>query len=561
MPGRPRLRRLFSGDAALLCLALAACSTSPQVPLQADLSLPEVVLEGAEPLVGRRIAESMKGVRDRPEDAGAWGLLGMDLEAHSYFQQAVACYRTAARLDPLDYRWPYLTALNLARNDPGASVEWFRRTMDLDPPNPAVAVHHGSVLLATGDLEGAEARFRVAARSEEVLPWALHGQARIARRRGEHQGALALLDRAVEAAPSLGAVHAMRSEILTELGRRREAALAALAAEAHPGPGEIPDPVAAEVAARGVSAQAWVRQGHRLEEEGDLAGAEAAFRKVLSIRPPGARDHANLAGVLAMQDRLDEAIQEYLKALEVDPGSAFAHNNLAMVHLAAGDPAKAIEHLEEAIRLEPSFADAHYNLGIIKARQGEPSLAEGHLRRALELEPAHRGALNSLGTALVSSGKVEEGLAVWRRAARIDPLNTDARYNLAVALSRRGEHRRAVGHLDAALRHAPDAWPLLRLLAWELATAPEESLRDGARAVDLATRVYGQRPDDPQVCDVLAAALAEDGQMARAVSMAEKALLAAESAQRTKLSGRIRARLERYRTGRPFRQPSSESPG
>ena len=60
-------------------------------------------------------------------------------------------------------------------------------------------------------------------------------------------------------------------------------------------------------------------------------------------------------------------------------------------------------------------------------------------------------------------------------------------------------------------------------MAWLLATSPEASLRDGARAVELAqraVRLTGGR--EPDALDTLAAAYAEAGRFAEAVETAEQ---------------------------------------
>ena len=87
-----------------------------------------------------------------------------------------------------------------------------------------------------------------------------------------------------------------------------------------------------------------------------------------------------------------------------------------------------------------------------------------------------------------------------------------------------------------------------------LATASDESLRDGARAVELARGVNqatGGRV--PQVLDALAAALAANGEFEEAVRVAASAVELAAAQGQQALAQEIRARGEGYRQRRPFR--------
>ena len=89
-----------------------------------------------------------------------------------------------------------------------------------------------------------------------------------------------------------------------------------------------------------------------------------------------------------------------------------------------------------------------------------------------------------------------------------------------------------------------------------LATSPEASIRDGARAVELAQRASqlsgGQ---DPMILRTLAAAEAECGRFAEAVRAAQQALPLATARNNSALASALRLEMERYQAGSPFRDP------
>ena len=91
-------------------------------------------------------------------------------------------------------------------------------------------------------------------------------------------------------------------------------------------------------------------------------------------------------------------------------------------------------------------------------------------------------------------------------------------------------------------------------LAWTLATSPDADIREPGEAVRLAERAASlTNRQNVRVLDTLAAAYAAAGQFAHAVVTQEDTLDLARRAGVDQVATLIRARLELYRQGRPFR--------
>ena len=115
-------------------------------------------------------------------------------------------------------------------------------------------------------------------------------------------------------------------------------------------------------------------------------------------------------------------------------------------------------------------------------------------------------------------------------------------------------YRDAVDHVTEAVRLQQDDTMMLRELAWILATVPDETLRDGPRAVGLARQaceLTGYR--SMEVLDVLGVCHAAAGEFEEAVSAARQALGLAEAQGQTAFAEQIRARIELYKQGEAFR--------
>ena len=88
-------------------------------------------------------------------------------------------------------------------------------------------------------------------------------------------------------------------------------------------------------------------------------------------------------------------------------------------------------------------------------------------------------------------------------------------------------------------------------LAWLLATAGDDSVRNGAEAATIAASLL-QRGESPELLRILAAAQAAQGNFAQAVATASRALgLAVKDAD---LAVSLQNELTLYRAGKPFLQ-------
>jgi protein O-mannosyl-transferase len=213
----------------------------------------------------------------------------------------------------------------------------------------------------------------------------------------------------------------------------------------------------------------------------------------------------------------------FTHALAVTSNNDVALNNLGIIFLDKGQLDDAISKLQAAIDLRPENAPAHDNLAKALLKKGQVAEAMVHYRKFLELEPANVEARNTLGTALIQQGRVREAIDQWQEALATQPENGNAASNLA----------------------------------WVFATCPEDSIRDGTRAVDLAERalrISGGKI--AMIYKVLAAAYAESGRFAAAAETAQRGAELATSQGNPALAAELESTTALYQSGRPLRDPS-----
>ena len=117
--------------------------------------------------------------------------------------------------------------------------------------------------------------------------------------------------------------------------------------------------------------------------------------------------------------------------------------------------------------------------------------------------------------------------------------------------------RAAIEQWETALGLNPNDGNAQSNLAWVFATAPDASLRNGSRAVDLAERALKLAGGvSPILHRTLAAAYAEAGRFDDAIATAERGFAFAEREGNRELADEFVAVLARYRQHQPFRDAS-----
>src|SRR5437764_1191815 len=190
-------------------------------------------------------------------------------------------------------------------------------------------------------------------------------------------------------------------------------------------------------------------------------------------------------------------------------------------------------------------------------RKGRSNEAMVHYEEALRLQPYYADAYYNRGNVLFAKGRIDEAIADWEKALELQPNDADSHTGLGNALLRKGSLREAIAHYETALALAPEDPHSRNNIAWVLATAPDASIRNGARAVGFAqeaVQLSGGR--EPRFLRTLAAACPESGQFSEAVAVARQAAAIATMQGKTDVTNRLQKELVLYRGRLPLRESS-----
>ena len=162
------------------------------------------------------------------------------------------------------------------------------------------------------------------------------------------------------------------------------------------------------------------------------------------------------------------------------------------------------------------------------------------------------GIWTRLGYDSLQGGNWLAAIACYQRVLGIKPRSAEILANLAAAFVRNGQTTEAIVCLQKSLDLNPDQVPVLNNLALLLATTADPSLRDGAKAVALATRASQLTGDrNPSVLYSLAAAYAEAGSYGLAAATARRALELAVEQNQGALAATLRAQIKSYEAKTP----------
>lgn len=197
---------------------------------------------------------------------------------------------------------------------------------------------------------------------------------------------------------------------------------------------------------------------------------------------------------------------------------------------------------------------AESNLALGLYWKGKNEEAMHHYEQSLMINRRQPEPLSSLGAFYLALGRVQDALAVLREALQLEPRLEDAHYNLGNTYLTLGDAEQALASYQRALELQPDDTEALNNMAWILSTWPQSSIRNGVKAVALAERADTlTRKQNQIIAATLAAAYAETARFPEAEQAAERAFKLAEAEGNESRAQFIRAQLDTYKAGKPFR--------
>jgi Flp pilus assembly protein TadD len=172
----------------------------------------------------------------------------------------------------------------------------------------------------------------------------------------------------------------------------------------------------------------------------DVIDAGVQLPEVRPLMEPSVRERWNDYGIgLLLQGDLKGAETAFRNVIAMDPGYADGPVNVARAQLQEGQVEAAIPMLEAALKLSPRLAKAHYFLATALKTLGRYDEALAHLQVAAEQYPRDRVVLDEIGRVQFLERRFSDAVASFKSALAVDPEDLEAHYNLMLCYQGLGD--------------------------------------------------------------------------------------------------------------------------
>jgi len=247
----------------------------------------------------------------------------------------------------------------------------------------------------------------------------------------------------------------------------------------------------------------------------------------------------NLAREATAQGDLDKAIYIYLSLIAIYPDFVAARVNLAGILILCGKPEEALRHLDYAHSIAPGDPDIHLVAGRAYELMGNKEMEIEQYREALRDQPQNIAAMNSLGAAYREIGQLQQSEVILRNAiAGIEtqeetlgslgwshPQKLKTWCNLALTYEEMGDWHSAVVCWQQCESLAPtNSW-----VSQNLQKAETRAQQNATYALVPPTILSGEFPSDARSAEAaklynIGNALGRQGRLAEAIQYFEAAL-------------------------------------
>lgn len=454
--------------------------------------------------------------------ANAYGHLGMVYHAYGFVDAAAVCYRNAHSLEPMEFSWPYYCGrLYQDEGRTKEAITYLKIALEARPDNTAVLINLAQNYQADGQSELAKGLFEGALAIDPSQAAALAGVGEIALSKGDFALAIRSLEAALKLQPDATNLHYPLAMAYRKTGDVTNA-LAQLQKKGTGRP-TILDPLMDEMMSLKRGQRALWIQGNKALAEGRPADAIRIYKEMLATAEKGdpiPRIHLGIA--MAQCGDIRGAVEQYQQVLRMAPDSAVAHYNLGVLSLQLKSEDAALKHFNTAVALDPAFRLAHFQMANVLMRKGRFSEAASHYQRTIEL-----------------------GLD-----------NQFVRLMKAMALIRTARYADAKAELDNDVAALPESADLTLALARLLAACPNQSLRDGPRALRLIEGLLQSNSSpDFELLEAYGMSLASVGRFKEAADLQSRMIADVERMKRDDVVPELESNLGRYQHGQACALP------
>jgi len=222
-----------------------------------------------------------------------------------------------------------------------------------------------------------------------------------------------------------------------------------------------------------------------------------------------------------------------------------------------GEHERAVANLHMAARLAPNSVEIKYALWSAYYSSQRYNVSLKIANEIVSMDQKHGSGYYACASTLNALQKPDEALAVAKRGLLVTPDNVHLLYEVGHAYDNLGRYDSAIDQYNEVLAREADHPRALFKKASLLCTCPDEKIRDGKAALEIALRgeriTRKDKINRPLALEVLAAAYAENGQYEEAVKTVQNCIKLSNDENQI-FKDLLSAQLDLYKAGKPYRR-------
>ncbi len=429
-----------------------------------------------------------------------------------------------------------LIGAHVTRKDYPAALKAIELLQLKQPTSPAPDDLRGQVLLKTEQQAEARKAFEAALRKDPQYTQSIVNLVELDMAEGQPEKARERLEAQVKRDPANASMHLALASLAQRSGGTPEAILAELDKATRADPRH---------------AGARLLLIDRYFSTGDVHRALEAARGAVAAIPDNAQLYEALARCLLRAGDERQALAAYVKLANLAPREPAGYLGQAKLLLSMKDSAGANKALQQLLAFAPKNLEARRLSAAAALQQKQPDKAlaasrdlqrdfptnslgfalegEVHMtqKRWDQAAVAFRAAMTKpegalfvarLSRALIDGNKADEARRVIAETLKQHPKDTQMLRQLAATAYNAGDQVQARDFYERALDLAPKDATMLNNLAWILVEAKDP------KALAIAERAATEAPNQPEVLDTLAQALALNNEAGKAIAALRRAV-------------------------------------
>ncbi|MFN6205422.1 MAG: tetratricopeptide repeat protein [Planctomycetota bacterium] len=277
--------------------------------------------------------------------------------------------------------------------------------------------------------------------------------------------------------------------------------------------------------------------------------------RLLSLRARLFLDQSRGKSTDETKQLLDKAVSDADAALKLDPQDIDALIVRATILSDRKQAEDALKDINKVLELQPNLIRGLWIRSLIQASQENYAEAIKDVQLLADNAPENPAFKLQLAALLNASKEPRKAIEIYEQVLRVDPENSSALRGRGDAYLSLGDHKNAIKDYTEALAFEPEDDGILNNLAWVLATSPVDELRDGKKAVELATKACEVTEfSQPHILSTLASAYAEVGDFENAIKYCKDGLAKSDN---PKQQESMTKELKSYEEKKPWRELES----